>query len=115
MSSPRPASPPAAKPESPSASTTTVLVWGPEHGSRADLTAFLRTRRAEGWRVERFAPRVVEGPAYGALIVLRRADRPSPELDRPSSPADRRTASEPQRPPASLLPSPPAVPGAPAR
>jgi hypothetical protein len=51
------------------ASTRKVLLW--RSGSRAELDTRLQQWRHNGWRVERRAPRVVEGTDYGALIVLR--------------------------------------------
>ena len=79
--------------------TTRVLVWGPEQGTRADLEASLRRWRAKGWQVERCEPRVVDGPAYGALVVLRwapdhdrRVERP-PSVDTPFSHVKRRLST----------------------
>jgi hypothetical protein len=89
------------------ASATRVVVW--RAGSRAALDAHLQACRAAGWHVERCVPRVVEGPAYGALIVLRRADRPVRDGDGPEEPTRQRAARRPQPRP---LPSPPATPNA---
>lgn len=52
--------------------TTTVIVWRPERNSRANLEGLLRRWARRGWTVRRCEPRVLEGPAYGALLVLER-------------------------------------------
>lgn len=52
--------------------TTTVIVWRPERSSRANLEGLLRRWARRGWTVRRCEPRVLEGPAYGALLVLER-------------------------------------------
>lgn len=52
--------------------TTTVIVWRPERSSRASLEGLLRRWARRGWTVRRCEPRVLEGPAYGALLVLER-------------------------------------------
>lgn len=90
-------------------SATRVFVW--RTGSRATLEAQLQACRNAGWRIERCVARVVEGPAYGALVVLRRADPPVRNEDAPTGPAQQRTARRPRIRP---LPSPPAMPNAPA-
>lgn len=50
--------------------TTKVMTWNPEGGTQADLDAFLRKRRQEGWRIQQCVPRLLEGPRYGALVVM---------------------------------------------
>lgn len=91
----------------PTPSATRVLVW--RAGSRAALDAHLRAYRDAGWRVERCEPRVTEGPAYGALVVLRWAERPSRTENALPDPAPQRMARRPRPRP---LPSPPATPDA---
>ena len=51
---------------------TRVFVWHSEDGTRADLESWLQRWRDAGWQVEHCRPRVIEGPAFGALVVLRR-------------------------------------------
>lgn len=53
--------------------STRVIVWPPENSPRTNLDAFLRAEKRKGWRVRRREPRVLEGPMYGALVVLERS------------------------------------------
>lgn len=49
-----------------------VIVWRGEGGGHMELNAQVHRWKEEGWQVERCDERVLEGPAYGALVVLRR-------------------------------------------
>lgn len=52
--------------------TTKVVAWDPERGTQDDLDAFLRERRRDGWQIQTCVPRTLEGPRYGALVIMQK-------------------------------------------
>lgn len=55
-----------------SVTTTRVLLWDEDNGTRRALDEFLDTCRRHGWRVQTWSPRTLEGPRFGALIIMQR-------------------------------------------
>jgi len=53
-----------------------VAVWRGDSQQSSELPAALRRWRQNGWRIRRCEPRVLEGPMFGALVVLER-ERPA--------------------------------------
>lgn len=77
------------------AETTKVVVWRPSENFGLDLDEFVRRWAYRGWSVRRCEPRVLEGPTYGALLVLER-ELPKKRLQRrpsPNRPTDRERRS----------------------
>lgn len=62
--------------------TTTVITWNVEDGTRSDLDAFLRGCRRHGWQIQECVPRLLDGPRFGALVVMRRPTTPQPRTPR---------------------------------
>lgn len=52
--------------------TTRVVTWDPDGGTQSDLDTFLRERRRDGWRIQKCIPRILDGPRYGALVVMQK-------------------------------------------